>query len=325
MSNIIQPQPLDFSGQQKPQTPLAWKPFEIPPDITSHGFYIGTSGYYFDDWIGVFNPPKPNRRQQAEDIAPRDDFDRLRFYQKYFRFVEINASFYMEPVRQTYLDIERRSLVNAMFAVKAHQSVSHTKEWDVTKSREMMERHVEAVSPLIETGRFYSFLIQLEDHNDHSLKKLDYLLNVCEPCLNKKIDVHIEFRHRTWHREAVLQKLKDFGIGICNADIPPFPHVFPLKAYATSPKGYVRYSGKNQENWYPKTKAKTTTERLAQRNSRYDYCYSDDEIRKNTTDQLKLGQKTNIVAVAYNNHYKGGAVVNAMTNIKMLKEKIGVK
>jgi uncharacterized protein YecE (DUF72 family) len=326
MSNSNKNLNLDFSGQEKTNPALsAWKPFEIPPDITAKGFYIGTSGYYFDDWVGIFNPPKPRRSQKLETIAGREDFDRLRFYQKYFRFVEINASFYMEPVQQTYIDIERRSFGNSMFTVKAHQSVSHTREWDAQKSKEMMERHIEAVAPLIETGRFYSFLVQLEDHNAHSLKKLDYLLAVCEPAVRRKIDVHIEFRHRTWHREAVLQKLKDFGIGICNTDIPPFPHVFPLKAYATTPKGYLRYSGRNLDNWYPKAKAKTAKERIAQRNSRYDYRYSDDEIRKNAADQIKLGQKTNIVAVAYNNHYKGGAVKDATTNIKMLKEKLGVR
>jgi uncharacterized protein YecE (DUF72 family) len=302
--------------------PIKWQPFEIPPDITPQGFYIGTSGYYFDDWVGIFNPPRPKRSQKAEDIAPREDFDRLMFYQKYFRFVEINSSFYMEPAKQTYIDMERRSVVNSLFAVKAHQSVSHTKEWDAQKSREMMERHIDVVAPLVETGRFYSFLIQLEDHNAHSLRKLDYLLAVCEPATRRKIDVHIEFRHITWHREAVLQKLKDFGIGICNTDIPQFPHVFPLKAYATTPKGYVRYSGRNTDNWYPKDKAKTAKERLVQRNNRYDYRYSEVEIKLHAADQIKLAQKTNVVAAAYNNHFNAQAVQNAIENIKVLNEKL---
>jgi uncharacterized protein YecE (DUF72 family) len=300
----------------------SWQPMEMPPDITSKGFFIGTSGYYFDDWVGIFNPPKTGAA--AKTGIAKEDYDRLRFYQKYFRFVEINSSFYMEPARQTYIDIERRSLVNSMFTVKVHQSISHTKEWDADRAKDMMNRHIESVAPLIETGRFFSFLIQLEDHNGFGLKKLDYLLNACEPAIGRKIDMHIEFRHNTWHREAVLQKLKDFGIGICNTDLPQFPHVFPLKAYATTAKGYIRYSGRNMTAWYPKSKAATAKERLAQRNSRYDYRYSDDEIREHVASQLKLGQKTNITAVAYNNHYKGSAVINASTTIKMLREKLGV-
>jgi uncharacterized protein YecE (DUF72 family) len=319
-------QPLDFSGQQPPAAKIppapAWKPFEIPPDITASGFYVGTSGYYFDDWIGVFNPPKRKRSQNDGDTSSAEDYDRLKFYQKYFRFVEINASFYMEPVRQTYLDIDRRSLVNSLYAVKAHQSVSHTKEWDARKSKEAMERHIDAVAPLVESGRFYSFLIQLEDHNAHSLKKLEYLLAVCEPAVSRKIDVHIEFRHITWHREAVLQKLKDFGVGICNTDIPQFEHVFPLKAYATTPKGYVRYSGRNTANWYPQAKAATAKQRLQQRNGRYDYRYSEEEVEQHALDQLKLGQKTNVVAAAYNNHYNAQAVANAIDNIKALNARL---
>jgi hypothetical protein len=41
-----------------------------------------------------------------------------------------------------------------------------------------MRGHIYAVSPLVETGRFFSFLIQLPDFMIRSQKKLDYLLAV---------------------------------------------------------------------------------------------------------------------------------------------------
>jgi uncharacterized protein YecE (DUF72 family) len=302
-----------------------WHPPENPPDLTRQGFYVGTSGYYFDDWLGLFNPPKvtAGERRFLTD-GQKADQDRLKFYQKYFGFVEINSSFYTEPVLQTYIDIESRSRESMMFSVKANRAISHTKDWNTESAVEMMKRHIEAVSPLIETGRFYSFLIQLEDHNQRSLKKLDYLLATCEPAVRKKIDVHIEFRHKSWHSEHVLRKMKDNGIGICNTEIPPVAHVFPLKSYATSDKGYVRYSGLNLENWYPKAKARGARERLEQRNRRYDYKYSDDEVKKRVDGQLSLAKKTNSVAVAYNNHFKIQAVLNAIFNLQWLKWKLGL-
>jgi len=301
-----------------------WEPLE-PPDFnsTKYGFYIGTSGYYFDDWVGIFNPPKFKSKQFNLNI-PKEDYDRLLFYQKYFNFVEINSSFYTEPVKQTYIDFVKRSRQNTMFSVKVHQSISHTKEWDIQKATEMMQKQIEAISPLKEAGKFYSFLLQLEDYNQFSVKKLDYLIKVCNIAVKNSLDIHIEFRNKTWHKKYILQKLKDNGIGICNTDLPPFPHVFPLRDYATTQKGYIRYSGRNIINWYQKEKAKTYKERIQQRNKRYDYFYSDKEINDNIKGQISLKQKTKETAIAYNNHFKASAIINALKNIKLLKEKLNI-
>ena len=31
-----------------------WKALEEPPDLVPQGYLFGTSGYYFDDWVGPF-------------------------------------------------------------------------------------------------------------------------------------------------------------------------------------------------------------------------------------------------------------------------------
>ena len=296
---------------------------EIPPDITVQGFYVGTSGYYYDDWLGVFNPNKITKAK-AEGLSEQDkiDQDRLQFYQKYFSFVEINNTFYREPLLAHFLDIERRSKESMKYAVKAHRDISHTRENDIEKGRELMQRHIAAVSPLIETGRFFSFLIQLEDHVFRSRQKLDYLLAVASEAIRRRIDVHIEFRHRSWHDENVLIALKNSGVGICNTEIPAIGHAFPLKAYATTDKGYIRYSGLNIESWYPGKKPVSAKEKLAARNARYNYEYSDEELLSRAEGQLKLHKKTSSVAVAFNNHFQAKAVRNSIKNIKLLKQKL---
>ena len=301
----------------------AREPPEPPPDITGYGWYVGTSGYYFEDWVGRFNPPKvTGKRLSALSASERADQDRLRFYQKYFSFVEINNTFYREPTIEHFLDIATRSREFMMYAVKVHRDISHTKRWDPEAGRAMMCRHITAVSPLVETGRFYSFLIQLEDHVYRDQRKLDYLLAVASEAVKMKIDVHIEFRHRSWHAIYPLQALKDHGIGICNTEIPPVEHAFPLKAYATTDKGYVRYSGRNLQNWYPEGRQTTSKERIAARNARYDYLYSEDEIEERVEEQLVLSTKVSSVAVAYNNHYRTQAVINAIQNIRLLKTRL---
>lgn len=282
---------------------------------------MGTSGYYFEDWVGRFNPPKGNGRGSRPEGAPPER-DRLKFYQTYFPFVEINSTFYREPALEGFLDIERRSAGTMKYAVKVYREISHSKTWDVEAGRALMRRHIAAVSPLVETGRFYSFLIQLEDRVRRSQEALDYLLAVASEAVRRRVDVHIEFRHNSWHGVHPLQALKDCGIGICNTEIPPLQHAFPLKAYATTDKGYVRYSGRNIKNWYAKGKQATWRERIAARNARYDYLYSEAEVEKRVGGQLLLEMKTGQVAVAYNNHYRASAVVNAIQNLRMLREKL---
>ena len=185
-----------------------------------------------------------------------------------------------------------------------------------------MRGHIAAVSPLVETGRFFSFLIQLEDHVYRSRKKLDYLLGVAAEAVRMRIDVHIELRHISWHDANVLQALKDAGVGICNTEIPAVDHAFPLKAYATIDKGYIRYSGLNRAKWYPDKKPASAREKIAARNARYDYDYSGEEILARAEGQMALHNKTTSVAIAFNNHFQGKAIRNAITNIKLLKQKL---
>ena len=196
-----------------------------------------------------------------------------------------------------------------------------------------MEKHVLAVSPLVETGRFFSFLIQLEDHKERSQSVLDYLRTTAEPAIERRMDVHVEFRHASWHRQEILQALKDAGIGICNTEIPPVAHAFPLKAYATTPKGYLRYSGKNLASWYPKaqtenaslSRSATTKEQIATRNARYDYLYSEKEVQERVAGQMKLLEKTDTIAIAFNNHFQAQAIMNAFRNLEILKERLRIK
>jgi uncharacterized protein YecE (DUF72 family) len=297
----------------------SWTPMEFPPDCVEKGFLVGTSGYYFDDWIGRFNPPRASKSEMSSMThEDRNNQDRLLFYQKYFSLVEINNTFYREADIEHFKGIEARSHPRTQYIVKAHRDLSHTRTWNTDLGRAIMRRQIQAVSPIFESGRFYSFLIQLEDHVQMSDRNLDYLRSVASEATYADHDVHIEFRHFSWHTRAALQSLKDSGIGICNTEIPPVKHAFPLKYYATTDKGYVRYSGRNLNNWYPGGSQKTRKEQIASRNARYDYLYSEDEVGERVLGQIGLRQKTSSVAVAYNNHYNAQAVMNGIMNLKIL-------
>ena len=103
--------------------------------------------------------------------------------------------------------------------------------------------------------------------------------------------------------------------------LPPSPGSGRVVAASTD-KGYIRYSGLNYAHWNPAVKPTNSKEKLAARNSRYDYEYSDEELLSRVKGQVTLLKKTSGVAIAFNNHYSAKAVRNAIKNIKMLREKL---
>jgi uncharacterized protein YecE (DUF72 family) len=284
----------------------AWKPLDIPPDLSALGLHVGTGGYSFDDWDGRFYPP-----------AARE---RLPFYQLYFSFLELNHTFYQEPLVGPFVELERRSKPGMLYSVKVHRDVSHKGTWNADEGKALMRRHAAAVSPLFESGRFYSFLIQLDEGVERARKALDYLLAVGSAAVSEGLDVHIEFRNRTWHQEPVLQALKDAGIGICNTDLPPLPHVFPLRSYATTAKAYVRYCGRNLAAWRPDGHGAggSPRERMRLRNARYDYRYGPAELEELAKGLAQMRKKAGAVAAVFKNHVGAQAAFDALEAIRLL-------
>lgn len=289
-----------------PKQMKTWKPITPPPDITGSGFWVGVAGYSYDDWVDRFNPPEKKTAESEKDL------ERFRFYQRYFSFVEINRTFNEEPSFDFFDELEKNSKVEMRFAVRVHRDISHTDNWDPVPKIDLMHRLMSAVVPIVETGKFYSFLIQLEDRVHRSQQALDYFLTIASEALKRNFDVHIEFRHASWHNSYPLQVLKNNGIGVCNVEIPPMSHVFPLKSYATTEKAYVRYNGLSFQAW--------RSNRKKARDERADYLYTEAQIEDRIQGQIGLVHKASQVAVVYTNTHQSKAILNALQNIRQLKQ-----
>ena len=74
---------------------------------------IGTSGYDYPEWKGVFYPEK---------IA-RKDF--LLFYSTKFNALELNSTFYSMPTFERMESFLKRSEGRVNFSVKAHRLLTH--------------------------------------------------------------------------------------------------------------------------------------------------------------------------------------------------------
>ena len=78
--------------------------------------HIGTSGWNYQHWKGVFYP---------EDLSQEAWFD---YYQKHFKTVEINNTFYQLPEEETFRNWQEQSSNGFIYAVKANRYITHMKK-----------------------------------------------------------------------------------------------------------------------------------------------------------------------------------------------------
>ena len=78
--------------------------------------HVGTSGFSYRDWVGVYYPPELPASQ------------RLAFYGAEFSAVEINSSYYRPPTAASLLAISKRAPEGLVFTVKAPGAITHQRE-----------------------------------------------------------------------------------------------------------------------------------------------------------------------------------------------------
>jgi len=78
-------------------------------------YYIGTSGWHYDDWRGRFYPEKLPKAKWLE------------FYSQQFSTVELNNSFYRLPSEEAFNKWHDSSPAGFTFAVKVSRFITHIK------------------------------------------------------------------------------------------------------------------------------------------------------------------------------------------------------
>ena len=253
---------------------------------------IGTSGYSFDDWEGEFYPvglPKGKR---------------LDFYKDHFKAVEINSTYYRIPHPAVFYNMVKKVGEDFEFVVKTHRSFTHDRDDLENKSHE----YNEAVKPIIESGRLKGYIAQFPYSFKYSQEGLDYILRGTDYFSGAPL--FVEFRNSSWDRQEVYQALSDEGIGFCAVDEPQLAGLFPPKALATIDIGYIRLHGRNGAKWW------------SGGGERYDYLYSEKELKewKNKIEDLK--SKTNKIYLFFNNCHLGQAVRNAKMFMEMMQTEL---
>lgn len=258
-------------------------------------FFIGTAGYSYEDWRGVFYPEKLDKK------------DFLEFYAHEFNFTEVNTTYYKMPNRFMLYHMQEKTPDGFQFVIKAHREMTHKREDNEEKFAEFNE----ALKPLVEAGKLGCVLAQFPTSFRNKDENRDYLRYFKEQMGD--IPVVIEFRHEEWIEESVFSLLEDEELGYVCVDEPQFKTLVPPEVRATSRIGYVRFHGRNYKKWWHHEET----------HERYDYLYTEEELNDWAPRILKLSTRTEKTFVSMNNHYRAQAAINGRM-LRELIENVGV-
>jgi uncharacterized protein YecE (DUF72 family) len=182
-------------------------------------YYVGTSGWHYEDWRGLFYPQELARSKWLE------------FYARHFATVELNNSFYHLPSQKAFVNWQEASPEGFTFAVKVSRFITHIKR--LKDIEEPLQKFLER-AVLLE-DKLGPLLYQLPP----SMKRDDERLKAFLTILPGRYRHVFEFRHESWFNDKVFDVLKKHGAGFCVFDMPNATS--PI--VATADFAYVRFHG----------------------------------------------------------------------------------
>ena len=267
---------------------------------------IGTAGWAYRDWEGVFYPPGMQRRKQHA----------LEFLAQCFDVVEINTSFYGHIKPELVKLWVRKVAVNPrfVFTAKLHRSFTHspiavmepTSAATIKPNDEDERLAREGLDALAGTGKLGALLIQFPVSFKNTSLNREYL----ESLLRQFIEFPrvVEVRHESWNNPETLSYFTERNVAFCNIDQPLIGRSLEATEHVTSPVGYVRLHGRNYDQWFEAEKGA----------DRYNYLYSETELSGWKEKIERIAHKAEVTYVVANNHFEAKGAVNALQLKHML-------
>lgn len=159
--------------------------------------YIGTSGWHYAHWRGVYYP---------QDL-PSEAW--LSYYARDFRSVELNNSFYRLPSRESVRSWVAATPEGFIFAVKASRTITHMKK--LRDCAQPLARFLNVVSDM--DSRLGPLLFQLPPHWNVNPQRLAEFLGI----LPGGFRYAFEFRDPSWFCEEVRALLTTHGCAFCQS------------------------------------------------------------------------------------------------------------
>jgi uncharacterized protein YecE (DUF72 family) len=168
-------------------------------------WYIGCSGFHYKEWKEIFYPKGVSEAKWFE------------FYCRHFNTLELNVTFYRFPTLSMLEGWYRRSPEDFSFAVKVPRIITHIKQFEDAQAE------LNDFYNLLRVGlkeKLGCVLFQLPPKYQYSVENLEKILNHIHPAF---INV-IEFRHESWWRDDVKEKLWLHHVIFCGVSYPGLPN-----------------------------------------------------------------------------------------------------
>jgi uncharacterized protein YecE (DUF72 family) len=250
----------------------------------------------------------------------RSSEQRLAYYADRFDTTEVDSTFYRLPSPETSAKWAERTPDGFVFHVKAfapmtrhpvkleqlppdlHDGLAVDARGRVDRMPravrgEIFRRFLDAIEPLRAAGRLGGILLQLAPYVVYRDRSLEYLEWAREQLAG--LDVLVEFRHRSWlddeHRADTLAFLEQHRLTNVIVDAPrsEAKNLIPTVVALTSRTAYVRMHGRNAATW---------NVRGGSASDRFDYLYSDEELREWVQPLRQLSEEAEEAYVLFNNN-----------------------
>lgn len=268
---------------------------------------VGTAGWSYKDWEGIFYPPGMRHRKQHP----------LEILARCFDMVEINTSFYghIKP-ELARLWARRATEANPdfVFTAKLHRSFTHsplavmepTSAATIKPNEEDERLAREGFDALAATGRFGALLIQFPVSFKNTSLNREYVENLLRQFI--EYPRVVEVRHSSWDNPETIREFEQRNVSFCNIDQPLIGRSLEATEHVTAPVGYVRLHGRNYDQWFEAERGE----------DRYNYLYSQTELTGWKDKIERMAKKADVTFVVANNHFEAKAGVNALQLKHML-------
>ncbi len=182
-------------------------------------FHVGTSGYGYKEWKGIFYPEK---------ISPKE---MLRFYGERLNAVEINYTFYHMPTEKILVPWAEQVPDDFSFALKAPQVITHLKQ--LRNVEEEIDYFFRTVAIL--GGKLGAVLFQFPK-SFHARKNFSALEEFL-PLIPDNVPCTFDFRSPTWLEAGMPELLRTRGFSLCIEDTDQSP---ANGIVSTATWGYLR-------------------------------------------------------------------------------------
>lgn len=205
-------------------------------------FFVGTSGYSYPEWKGIFYPEKLAQKKM------------LAYYAERFGTTEINYTFRSMPTEKLLQGWAGQVPEHFRFALKAPQSITHFKR--LKGAEEPTEFLFRTAATLGE--KLGPILFQLPESVKKDVSLLaGFLDSIDVSLLGNRGQIAFEFRHASWFDGEVYDVLRAHSAALCFAETEDGVE---NELVDSAPWGYVRlrcvnYTDAELRAWINKLKA----------------------------------------------------------------------